>query len=163
MADYLGQLILHGDQIPQAPRGIIVERDHHVDVTVRTEVVAQYGAKEQELSNSPLPTERRRASDGIAMFAVPAMPILRSERGTVPNSAVNLAGVVIQRVREFSRYGEEPVPKCGCSSRTPHPTGANRERSRSTARYAKSLCGLGIYANTPSTLAPGVAVNQMGY
>jgi hypothetical protein len=83
--------------------------------------------------------------------------------GTVAKRPVNLEGVVNQRVREFSRFRLGGRAETRLFSSDPVPNVWNQRARFERAINAKSLCGLGIYANTPSTLALGVGVNQMGY
>src|SRR6058998_684937 len=49
------ELVLGIDEIEQAPMGLRRERDEHVHVAVRAEVVAQHGAEQLESDDPPPP------------------------------------------------------------------------------------------------------------
>jgi len=55
-AEQLRKLLLDRDDLP--PRGAAgLELDQHVDIAVRTEVIAQYGSKQREPPDAVPPTE----------------------------------------------------------------------------------------------------------
>lgn len=81
----------------------------------------------------------------------------------MPKSAVNLAGGVNQRVREFWPFGAGARAEMWVFGTDPVTKTSNQRGRHVNAVAPKRFGRLRIYDKTPCTLAPGVAVNQMGY
>ena len=65
------ELLLHIDHVEERVPGRVVERDQHVDVAVRAEIVAQYGARTNASSVTCQRAQKAAMpSAGMAMRAV---------------------------------------------------------------------------------------------
>jgi hypothetical protein len=52
-AKNISEFILHGNQIGEAPPGLLFKADQHVDVAVCVEITPQYRSQKRELYNNP--------------------------------------------------------------------------------------------------------------
>jgi hypothetical protein len=56
-ANQLGHFRFHAHMIYQTLVGIVSKSNQQIDITIRSEISAQHGAKERQLGDLPLPAE----------------------------------------------------------------------------------------------------------